>query len=63
MIQAYHHTTGLPHTVYVFDDQEQIQWLIDNNIEYKNESTGEYSLRMIILSSLEDAMAFKLRWA
>lgn len=62
LIQAYSITSGLPHTTFIFDDQEPIQWLIDNNIEYKNESTGEYSMRMIKLLSLEDAMAFILRW-
>lgn len=61
LIRAYTITSGLPHTTFVFDDQEPVEWLIENNIEYKNESSGKY-LRTIKFTNMEDAMAFKLRW-
>ncbi len=62
LIRAFHQSTGLPHTAFVFDDQNAIQWLIDNNIEYKNESSGEYDMRVITLDTEENSMAFILRW-
>ena len=60
--QSHHFTTGMPHTAFIFDDQEPIQWLIDNDIEYKSEPSGEHKLRIVRMLTAEDAMAFKLRW-
>jgi len=62
LIQAYHVVSGMPHTAYVFDDQAPIQWLIDNDIDYKNEKTDQYTRRILVIKSIENSMAFKLRW-
>ena len=47
---------------YRYQDEEVIDWIIENGIEYTTESTGEYTMRIIKFTNIEDSMAFKLRW-
>ena len=47
---------------YRYQDEEVIDWIIENNIEYTTEITIDDNKIIIKFTNIEDSMAFKLRW-
>ena len=47
---------------YMYDDEEVINWIKENSMEYISEQVAPSRFRTIKFTNIEDAMAFKLRW-